>query len=401
MKKNIFQYNTLLLFTLMLLSACKYDTTVPNAGDYVKIYMPQAVEAPAVRTFTMTDTAQNIIFGAAYGGTGYPGQNIEVKFKADIGLVERFNRENSTNYTPIPAGSFELEKTSAIIRKGDLKTEPLKIKIRTKGILEPFKQYLLPISIEQVSEEKVNEDLRTAFFLIEGQQQGVNLKIMSYGIKSGTVDMNTVAEIVNAHAPDLLVIREIDSATTRSSGRDLPKVLSELIGMPNYVFATAQAYQGGKYGLVVYSKLPAETRLSRQLYANVTEQGPLGILTIDINDKQKVVFAGTHLNANVQRRNLQVTELLNIMKDYTTDPVILAGNFNDKAATGEAYISFASQFTFPCTACIPNYPKTAPASNSDMMMYKPANSFRTLSHTVAAISTSDHLPVITQLQIFY
>lgn len=386
----------------VLLTGCKYDTDISNPEDYVKIYMPQASEIPTKRTFTMADTAQTIIFGAAYGGPNYPSDNIEVSFKVDPNLVSEFNSVNGTSYELLPANSYTLEKTISVIEKGALKSEPLKIKVKTKGFLEAFKQYLLPVSIEQLSKEiPLNESLKTAYFLVEAQREGITLKIMSYGIRSGTVDMNAVAEIVNTHNPDFLLIREIDSASTRSTGRDLPKILSELIAMPNYVFADAQPFQDGKYGSVVYSRFPVESAKKQQLYANVTEQGPLGILQVKINDNQKLVFAGTHLNANAARRDLQATELMNIMATYTTAPVIVAGNFNDKAVTGPVYTNFASQFSFPCVTCPTNFPKASPTSNSDMVMYKPSDRFRVVNYSVGAVSTSDHLPVITQLQLFY
>lgn len=399
---KIFSTSYAYLFSLCLLAiGCKYDTDISNPEDYVKIYMPQANEAPAKRTFTMADTAQTIIFGAAYGGPNYPLENIEVSFKVNASLVQEFNTINGTNYELLPQNSYTLEKTSSVIEKGTLKSEPLKIKVRTNGFLQAFKQYLLPVSIEQLNTQlPINESLRTSYFLVEAQREGIILKVMSYGIKSGTVDMNAVAEIVNTHNPDFLLIREIDSVTTRSSGKDLPKILSQLISMPNYVFAEAQAYQGGKYGAVVYSKYPVELSKKHQLYANVTEQGPLGILKAKINDNQKLVFAGTHLNATAARRDPQAIELLNILGVYT-EPVIIAGNFNDKPITGPVYTTFAGEYSFPCVTCPANFPKTAPATNSDMVMFKPADKFRVINYSVGTVSTSDHLPIITQLQLFY
>ena len=390
-----------LLLLLVLIGGCKYDTDIVNPESFVKIYMPQAVEAPAKRTFTMADTAQTIIYGAAYGGPNSPSEDIEVTFKVDETLVQEFNSKNGTNYAVLPQNSYTLQKNKSIIKKGEVTSEPLKIKVKTKGFLEGFKQYLLPVTIAQLSKDvPLNANLKTAYFLVEAQREGILLKVMSFGIKSGTIDMNAVADIVNTQNPDFLVIREIDSETTRSSGKDLPQILSELISMPNYIFADAQAYQGGKYGAVVYSKFPIVSSKKQQLYANVTEQGPLGILEVKINDNQKLIFAGTHLNANAARRDLQAAELVSVMDAYT-EPLIVAGNFNDKPTTGPAYTLFGSKFSFPCVTCPGNFPKAAPASNSDMVIFKPANRFGVVSHSVGAVSTSDHLPVITQLQLYY
>lgn len=229
----------------------------------------------------------------------------------------------------------------------------------------------------------------------------MTIRVMSYGIKSGTVDMDAVAAVVNGFNPDFLVIREIDSKTTRSSGRDLPKILSGLINMPNYVFAAAQPFQNGDYGTVVYSKFPIIDSVKYQLKSTATEKGPVAIIKVKLKNQYDMIFAGTHLNASVAIRDPQATELYDLLAAYTNVPVILAGNFNDKATTGTVYQKFSTQFSFPCVTCPSNYPKASPTGNSDMLMFKPSDKFRVLNYTLGATSTSDHLPAVADLQFFY
>ena len=128
-----------------------------------------------------------------------------------------------------------------------------------------------------------------------------------------------------------------------------------------------------------------------------TENGPLGIVTIQLNDNQKVVFAGTHLNANATRRAAQTPVLVEKIKDIT-DPFIIAGNFNDRPPAGATYAPIISGagLTLPCTTCPPN----TGTNYSDFIMYKPADKFRIISHSVGASSTSAHMPVITQFTLF-
>lgn len=402
MKHQTRLYQYLCVAFCLILSGCKYDTDISNPEQYAKVYMPQAAESVSKHILQITDTAQTIVFGAAYGGPEYPQEDINVKFKVDLDMVAEFNQNNGTSYTPLPAQSYTIDDFEGQINKGSLSSAPLKIKVKTKGVLAPFVQYLLPVSIESISGSvPLNEKLKTAYFLVEAQKDGITIRVMSYGIKSGTVDMDAVAAIVNSFNPDLLVIREIDSKTTRSGGRDLPKILSELTNLPNYIFAPAQAYQGGEYGTAVYSRFPVEEQVARQLYSDATEQGPLGMLTVNINTQDKLIFAGTHLNANTTRRDRQVNELFGIMETYTEIPVVLAGNFNDKATTGTVYQKFSTQFSFPCTTCPLNYPKSGPTGNSDMLMFKPSDKFRVVNYSVGTTSTSDHLPIVADLQFFY
>ncbi len=385
-----------------LLSACKYDTSIDNPQAYARIFIPQAVNGPVAQIFLMADTLNTISFAAAYGGPEYPGQDIKIDFKVDNSLISEFNDENGTNYEAMPVNSVIVENASATIKKGQLNSESIKIKIKTNGSLEAFKKYLLPVSIENTnSEVKINDNLKTAYFIVEGQKGGINLKIMSFGIKSGTTDMQAVADIVKFHNPDFLFIRELDSVTTRGNLQDFPKILSELTGLGNYVYSAAQELQGGKYGAAVYSRYPIEFSKRLQLYANVTEQGPLPLIRVKLNDTRKVYFAGTHLNSGPARRDLQVTELLGLVNNVYNDyPFILSGNMNDRAISGTAYQNLSSIFAFPCVTCPLNFPKASPSSTSDMTMYTLASSFLTTNYSLGTTSTSDHLPSITELRLF-
>lgn len=394
-----------MLFASGLISSCKYDTTIANPDDYVKIYMSQAAESPASRTFIMADTLNTIIFGASYGGPAANEQDVQISFDASPELVASYNQTNETSYDVLPAGSYEFENKSGIIKKGQYSTDPLKIKIKTKGVLQQFKEYLLPVSIVQVSGNKpVNEMLKTTYFKVEAQREGMSFKVLSFGKAGGTIDMNAVANIVNAQAADIVLVREMDIKTTRSGGVDQAEVLSGLLGMPNYVFAESIAsYQGGKYGATVFTKYPIvkkETYILPTGNAN-TEKGPLAVLELQINESQRITFAGTHLNANAAVRGVQLDELIRIMDDYKEKSMILAGNFNDRPVGGPAYIAMASKgWEYPCTTCPPNSPVVNPINYSDFIMYRTSQDFKVLNYTVGTASTSTHLPVIAQFTLY-
>lgn len=382
--------------------SCRRDL-ISNPGQYTQIYMPQASESPAVRTFVMKNDVQTIVYGAAYSGVGYPDKDIAVTFKVDTSLVEAFNSQNGTAYAPMPEGSYELEKTSAIIPKGKLTTGPLKIKVRTLGALEAFRQYLLPVTIS--ADGKINDKLRTAYFLVQGQRDGINIKVMSFDKGSSVTNLNAVADVIKTNAPDLLLIKGVDINTNRSGHVDQPAVLSQLIGMPEYRFATSIAsFDGGQYGCVLYSRYPivqSDTYILPTGDAN-TEKGPLGVITLQVNDSLKLVFAGTQLNANATRRAAELPELLRIIQTYTDDPFILAGNFNDTPPNGSVYTGLSGiGLISPCTSCLPNTPAAAPTGYSDFIMYRTEDQLRVLNYGLGATTTSTGLPVIVQLSMYY
>lgn len=153
---------------VVVLNSCESNTGFADADQYAKIYMPQAREQPAEHSLVMVDTVQTIIYGAAYGGPGELGSDIEIRFNADSSLVDSFNTTMGTSYNVMPEVSYELSQTSAVIPAGETSTEPLELSITTIGGIQPATQYLLPVSIEVNGEAEVNPNLQTTYFLIEG-----------------------------------------------------------------------------------------------------------------------------------------------------------------------------------------------------------------------------------------
>lgn len=151
-----------------LVTSCKQEL-IENPEQYTRIYMPQAVDYPKAVDLIMRDTAQFITFGAAVGGVSDLKNNVDVSFKAKPELVAEFNSKNNTNYAVLPEGSYELSTTQATLQSGQLNTRGLRVKLKTIGGIEPLKDYMIAISIDQASSQiLVNDSLRTTFFKIKG-----------------------------------------------------------------------------------------------------------------------------------------------------------------------------------------------------------------------------------------
>lgn len=149
--------------------ACK-KKLIDDPGQYSKLYMPQAVDYPAIRSLIMTDTLQYIVFGAAFGGVDDQSQLINVKFEVNPALVDSFNKKNATAYAMLPAGSYKFDNLSTDIPAGKESSTPLHFAIKTVGGLEVSKDYLLPISLVQTDAcIPVNENLRTTYFQIRSE----------------------------------------------------------------------------------------------------------------------------------------------------------------------------------------------------------------------------------------
>ena len=153
-----------------LLFSCDDDIEIPGGNPQVfdRVYMPAAVRNPNMVTLKMADSIQNVVYGANFSGFGYPETDIHVQFEVNESLVDSFNQKNGTDYPILPAISYQLSQTSAIITEGEIATDPLIIGINPKNSLDLFKDYLLPVSISEInSDYQLNEELRTAYFVVQ------------------------------------------------------------------------------------------------------------------------------------------------------------------------------------------------------------------------------------------
>lgn len=159
-----------LLTAACLLFGCKVDE--PLLADYGPrdqelLYMPQAAKNPFVNELLMKDAEQEITFGAAFGGLAYPKEDIVVNFKVNEEYVAVYNEQNNTDLPLLPKESYQLSGMTATILKGQTSSNALKVKIKTNGNIDPFKQYILPITLENSSSEiKINEKLKTTYLVV-------------------------------------------------------------------------------------------------------------------------------------------------------------------------------------------------------------------------------------------
>ena len=163
-------YCVFALIAINLFSSCKDNVVIPGGpiSAYDMVYMPGAAHVPDTVTIKMTDSIQNVVYGAYYGGYDYPVHDINVEFEVSTTLVDSFNLKHGTKYVVLPEGAFTLEQTTAIIPKGNVSTAPLHISINPFGKLIKATNYLLPVSISKIDADvKLNEKMKTTYYLIK------------------------------------------------------------------------------------------------------------------------------------------------------------------------------------------------------------------------------------------
>jgi hypothetical protein len=139
-----------ILFACLAITACK--KTVVTA-DYREgaVFMPQSygTNGDISSSLLIVDTPQTVVFGAAYGGVGYPGHDITVNFKIDSGAVAAYNAKNNTNDILLPASSYQVPSLTGVIKAGQTASTLLKLLITTVN-LSNNATYVLPITLTGV-----------------------------------------------------------------------------------------------------------------------------------------------------------------------------------------------------------------------------------------------------------
>ena len=175
---------------MLLLTGCSsnivIDEDMATLEGFGKVYIPQANYQPLTLGVTLTDEDFRIGYSAYYAGIKNAEQPISMSFTPDENLVEAYNLQYDANYEFLPPTSFSLSQTTASIDPGQRSTPVFDVVVKPKGQLEPFKPYLLPITLTAEG-APVNEALQTVYVEV----------IASFG--PGEVPRQKVLSLVGDH----------------------------------------------------------------------------------------------------------------------------------------------------------------------------------------------------------
>lgn len=162
----------LLTTTFLLVNSCgeavDENFNVESPERYSVIYSGKGFNGDVVLDMRIPE--DTIVFMYAnYGGILPLKNDITVTFEAAPELLDSYNDLNLTTYSLLPESCYSLENNHVTIEQGKSGSNPMSIKINTADMPGPG-PYILPISITNVSDSsiKVNENLRSAYFVIRG-----------------------------------------------------------------------------------------------------------------------------------------------------------------------------------------------------------------------------------------
>lgn len=228
-----------------------------------------------------------------------------------------------------------------------------------------------------------------------------NLKVLTYNIhhanppsKKDLIDIDAIVRVIKKEDPDLIAMQELDKLTIRSGKMDQAKIIAEKTGM-HYAFFKAIDYEGGEYGIAIFSKRPFKDpkQIILPKEKESEETRTLAYVEIDYPGRGKITFACTHLTvAGENSRVLQIKAICNELGKLS-NPVIFCGDLN--SVVGSPSISLLlEQFRNTCSDnCGFTVPVINPRRNIDFILTKNANWPVKDYHVVDETYASDHRPV--------
>ncbi|MFZ4262677.1 discoidin domain-containing protein [Sphingobacterium sp. HJSM2_6] len=168
-------------------------------------------------------------FRVNYGGVGYPAEDIEVTFTQDPLALDSVNRVRELSglepYLPFPAGSYSIDKSSAVIKAGTTNSDYLTITYNPTDF-DLSKQYMLALKADNTIGYKFRSGSSTILYLAAVIEKahaktGWTAKVSSIhtgestGVPGAIVDGNTATfwhTPYDAAAPNFPHWAEIDFA---------------------------------------------------------------------------------------------------------------------------------------------------------------------------------------------
>lgn len=234
-------------------------------------------------------------------------------------------------------------------------------------------------------------------------QDTLHIRVMTYNLRFGELaSLEQIAEHIKAFKPDFVALQEVDSKTFRErapqqNGKDFITELGYRTQMYP-LYGKSISYKDGYYGIGILSKHPyfkvEKTMLPRpqEKEQRVMLQG-----TFEVNGTDTITFACTHLDYfSEDTRFLQIQKITEVLRQ-SAYPVILGGDFNarpDSKTIRKGMTDWKLLTNDDLT-----FPAHKPSIKIDYLFGYPKNNWRVIRTQSVQSLLSDHLPIITELEL--
>lgn len=235
----------------------------------------------------------------------------------------------------------------------------------------------------------------------------IRLRVLSYNIHHAEgvdrkLDVERIASIIRAVAPDLVALQEVDQKVKRSQGVDQPAELARLTKM-QVVFGANIPLQGGHYGNAVLSRLPI-ARHKNHLLPNIDASEQRGVIEaeIDLPDtNEPLLLLATHLDFRAdERERLASAKVINeLVAKHPKQIALLAGDLN---ATPESKTlqQFETLWTRANAKPMATVPVDQPKQQIDFILFRPHDRWKVIEVNVLDEAVaSDHRAIFAVLEM--
>ncbi|MDD4490176.1 MAG: endonuclease/exonuclease/phosphatase family protein [Paludibacter sp.] len=150
------------------------------------------------------------------------------------------------------------------------------------------------------------------------------------------INYDRIANIISTLDGDFVALQELDSASTRSKGINMVKELGDKLGMHAY-FGAAISYKGGKYGVGILSKKPAQNIHQYKLSGSEPR-------TFLIAEYEDFLIISVHLDL-MESNRVESVEIITEKIKALNKKAYLAGDFNEDKVEGAMFTAFKKDWT--------------------------------------------------------
>ena len=229
------------------------------------------------------------------------------------------------------------------------------------------------------------------------------LRVLCYNIHVGVgmdkkLDLERTAKLIKEQNPDLVALQEVDRLADRTEKQDQPALFEKLTGL-KAVYGKTINNSNGEYGLAILSRFPVkEHKMTLLPLQEGRERRGLLEATIELESKEMIRFACTHLCHVSEEGRIQQVKRINELLKPDNVLTILCGDFNAQPES-ETIKTALEQWT-DATDKTPTFSSTDPKIKIDYVFYQPQSRLKVKEMKVLEDTiTSDHRPVLVVFEI--
>lgn len=232
-----------------------------------------------------------------------------------------------------------------------------------------------------------------------------SLRIFSYNIRhgqgmDGKIDLKRISAVIAKEKPDIVALQEVDVNCIRTGYRDLAKELGTLLDM-EVRFGKAISLQGGEYGNAVLSSLPIIETIHHAFPRNgnkdIESRCALEVKVQANGRGEPISFISIHIENSFESvRVQQIQSLLNALRN-TSQPVILAGDFNGEKTDASLKLFEEPEWKILDKDGKKTFPADQPTIEIDFFILRGFSDASIQHQVIDERMASDHRPIAAVL----